>query len=133
LDVLAFNEYIGWYGGKPEDAPKTTWQLAYNKPVLVSEFGAGALAGRHGDRDERWTEEYQEYLYQQTLLMLDKIPNLRGLSPWILSDFRSPKRLLPGIQDGWNRKGLISNAGIKKKAFFTLRAYYEKKEQAYRD
>jgi beta-glucuronidase len=132
LDIVAFNEYIGWYGGKPEDAPKTTWKMAYNKPVLVSEFGAGALAGRHGGRDERWTEEYQEYLYQQTLLMLDQIPNLRGLSPWILSDFRSPKRLLPGVQDGWNRKGLISNQGVRKKAFYTLRDYYGKKELAYR-
>jgi beta-glucuronidase len=64
--------------------------------------------------------------------MLDQITNLRGLSPWILSDFRSPKRLLPGVQDGWNRKGLISDQGLRKKAFYTLRDYYAKKELAYR-
>lgn len=131
LDIIAFNQYIGWYGGKPEDAPKVKWDIRFNKPVLMSEFGGGALQGLHGSRDERWTEEYQEYLYQQTLLMVEAMPQLRGLSPWILSDFRSPKRLLPGIQDGWNRKGLISNRGIKKKAFFTLRAFYDKMATQY--
>ncbi len=132
LDIIGVNEYIGWYGGTPQDAAHSRWLVPFNKPLVVSEFGAGAVAGRHGSRDERWTEEYQEYLYQQTLLMLESMPNLRGVSPWILADFRSPKRLLPGVQDGWNRKGLISNSGVKKKAFFTLRGFYEKKELEYR-
>jgi beta-glucuronidase len=129
---VAFNQYIGWYGGKPEDAPKAKWDIRFNKPVVMSEFGGDALQGLHGSRDERWSEEYQEYLYQQTLLMVEKIPNFRGLSPWILADFRSPRRMLPGIQDGWNRKGLISNRGIKKKAFFTLQAFYDKMAKQYR-
>jgi beta-glucuronidase len=124
LDIVAFNQYIGWYGGTPEDAARAQWEIGFNKPVVVSEFGGDALQGLHGGKDERWTEEYQEHLYQQTIVMLGHVPNLRGVSPWILADFRSPKRLLPGIQDGWNRKGLISNRGIKKKAFFTLRDYY---------
>ena len=132
LDIIGVNEYIGWYGGLPSDAPRTKWDIGFDKPVVVSEFGAGAVAGRHGSRDERWTEEYQEYLYQQTLRMLESMPKVRGVSPWILADFRSPKRLLPGVQDGWNRKGLISNGGVKKKAFFTLREFYEKKELEYR-
>src|ERR1035441_7043746 len=53
-----------------------------------------------------------------------KIPQFRGLSPWILMDFRSPMRQLPGIQDGYNRKGLISNRGEKKEAFFVLQNTY---------
>lgn len=126
LDIVAFNQYIGWYGGTPDDAPKAKWIIPFNKPVVMSEFGGDALQGLHGSRDERWSEEYQEYLYQQTLLMVEKIPNIRGVSPWILADFRSPRRMLPGIQDGWNRKGLISNQGIKKKAFFTLREFYQR-------
>ncbi|MEI8323962.1 MAG: glycoside hydrolase family 2 TIM barrel-domain containing protein [Betaproteobacteria bacterium] len=132
LDIVGVNEYIGWYGGTPQDAARSKWQTPFNKPLVVSEFGAGAVAARHGSRDQRWTEEYQEYLYQQTLLMLESMPNLRGVSPWILADFRSPKRLLPGVQDGWNRKGLISNTGLKKKAFFTLREFYDKKALEYR-
>jgi beta-glucuronidase len=56
--------------------------------------------------------------------MLRKIPFLRGASPWILMDFRSPRRPLPGIQDYWNRKGLISNRGEKKKAFYVMQRWY---------
>ena len=63
--------------------------------------------------------------------MLDKIPHFRGVSPWILCDFRSPRRHLAGIQDGWNRKGLIGQNGVKKKAFFVLQDFYLKKKAQY--
>jgi beta-glucuronidase len=126
VDIIAFNEYTGWYGGDLSTAPDAKWTTPYNKPVVVSEFGGGAKQGLRGSRDERWTEEYQEYLYKQNLLMIEKIPNIRGISPWILTDFRSPRRMLPGIQDGFNRKGLISDSGEKKKAFFVLQDFYKK-------
>jgi len=132
LDIVAFNQYTGWYGGSLENAPNMKWSIKFNKPVVISEFGGGALQGLHGTTQERWTEEYQEYLYQQNLKMIEKIPNIRGTSPWILNDFRSPKRVLPIIQDGWNRKGLISNHGIKKKAFFTVKEFYTKIEKQYK-
>lgn len=127
VDVVAFNQYTGWYDGLPDKCAKVTWEIPYDKPVFVSEFGGDARQGRHGDRLERWTEEFQEDLYRQTLAMLDKIDGFVGCSPWILVDFRSPKRVLPGIQDGFNRKGLISSDGVKKKAFYVLRDYYGKR------
>lgn len=129
LDIISFNQYLGWYGGNLEDAEKIVWKTKYNKPVIVSEFGGDAKAGLHGEKNERWTEEYQEYLYIQNLKMIEKIPHLSGLSPWILVDFRSPRRLLPGIQDEYNRKGLISNDGQKKKAFYIMHDWYEKKKE----
>jgi beta-glucuronidase len=124
LDVLGCNEYIGWYEGAPELASRTRWQSKYNKPLIMSEFGGDAKAGLHGPPGERWTEEYQEDIYRQQVAMLKQIPFLRGLSPWILMDFRSPRRDLPGVQDYYNRKGLVSNDGQKKKAFFVLQEYY---------
>ena len=51
---------------------------------------------------------------------------MRGMTPWILKDFRSPRRPLPHIQDFWNRKGLISDQGQKKKAFFILKEFYDR-------
>ena len=125
LDVLGCNEYIGWYDGLPDKADNIRWKVAYDKPLVISEFGAGALAGKHGDVLERWTEEYQENLYRHQIEMLRELPFLSGMSPWILVDFRSPRRPLPEIQDFWNRKGLISNEGQKKKAFFVLQSFYE--------
>ncbi len=130
LDVLGVNEYIGWYDGRAEKADSLTWKTTYDKPVVISEFGAGALAGLHGDEDALWTEEYQAKVYRHNLAMLSRIPFLRGMSPWILKDFRSPRRLLPKIQDGWNRKGLVSERGLRKQAFHVLQGYYlEKKKQ----
>ncbi len=127
LDVIGINEYVGWYEGKPETADATQWRIDYDKPLIVSEFGAGAKAGLHGSEDERWTEEYQANVYRHQLAMLNRIPQLRGMSPWILMDFRSPNRPLAGIQDYFNRKGLISEQGQKKQAFFVLqKAYVEK-------
>jgi beta-glucuronidase len=131
LDIISFNQYRGWYGGDLKTAPSAKWETPYNKPVVVSEFGGDAKQGLHGPKEERWNEEFQEYLYQQNLLMIEKIPNIRGISPWILMDFRSPRRLLPGIQDGFNRKGLISDKGQKKKAFYTLHSFYMKIKISY--
>ena len=125
LDVIGFNEYIGWYEQTPEDADKTVWRTPYEKPLIVSEFGGDAKYGLHGDSDQRWTEEYQANLYRHQLLMLKGIGQLRGMSPWVLMDFRSPRRTLPGIQDYFNRKGLISDQGEKKETFYILQKAYK--------
>ena len=130
LDVVGLNEYLGWYWGRPEDADKLQWKSNWNKPLIVSEFGGGAIAGRHGDTDERWTEEYQESLFQHQLAMVQRMPNFAGMTPWVLMDFRSPLRMLPGVQDYHNRKGVVSNRGQRKLAFYTLQKFYTKMADA---
>ena len=129
LDVLGCNEYVGWYDGLPDKADRLEWKSKYQKPLVMSEFGGDALYGNHGDALTRWTEEYQESIYHHQLNMLKRIPFLRGTAPWILMDFRSPRRPLPKIQDYWNRKGLISNRGEKKKAFYVMQRYYRELQQ----
>jgi beta-glucuronidase len=124
LDVLGINQYIGWYTGKPEDADTIHWTLPA-KPVIMSEFGAEAKFGNHGAVNQRWTEEQQAYVLQHQINMFRNIPQLRGTTVWVLMDFRSPTRNIPKLQDGYNRKGLISEAGEKKQAFFTLRDAYK--------
>ena len=126
VDVVSFNQYIGWYRDV-NDAAKMTWEIPYDKPVIVSEFGGGAKYGLHGEKNQRWTEEFQENLYRENLSMLDKIDGLAGTTPWILKDFRSPRRVLPGIQDYYNRKGVFSDKGEKKLAFYVLRDWYATK------
>ncbi|HZE28291.1 MAG TPA: glycoside hydrolase family 2 TIM barrel-domain containing protein [Terriglobales bacterium] len=130
LDVLGLNEYLGWYFGRPEDADRWQWENKYSKPLILSEFGGDALYGKHGDRGARWTEEYQANLYVHQLGMIRKIPGFAGLSPWLLMDFHSPRRPLPGIQDYYNRKGLISNAGQHKQAFYVLQKFYEEMKES---
>ena len=66
----------------------------------------------------------EAYVLQQQFVLLAKIPQLRGVTPWILVDFRSPTRNIPKLQDGYNRKGLIAEDGKKKLAFDTVRKAY---------
>ena len=126
VDVVSFNQYIGWYRDV-NDASKMTWEIPYDKPVIISEFGGGAKYGLHGPKNQRWTEEFQENLYRENCAMLDKIDGLAGTTPWILKDFRSPRRVLTGIQDYYNRKGVFSDKGEKKLAFYVLRDWYKAK------
>lgn len=127
LDLASFNEYGGWYWSEPKELPKYSFDIKFNKPVVISEFGAEAVAGFHGDEDTIWSEEFQELFYKKQLEMLDRIDGLRGMTPWILVDFKSPRRQHPVYQNFWNRKGLISETGKKKKAFYTLQNYYKSK------
>jgi beta-glucuronidase len=123
LDVVGVNEYIGWYNGRPEDADTTKWVLP-EKPVVFSEFGAEAKYGIHGGPNHRWGEEQQAIVLEHQFAMLNKIPQLRGTVPWVLMDFRSPGRNIPLLQDGFNRKGLISEKGEKKQAFSLVQRIY---------
>jgi beta-glucuronidase len=124
LDVLGCNEYIGWYDGPPEKADRTSFQTSYDKPLVMSEFGAEAPAGSHGDDTAAWTEEYQANVYRHQIPMLQRIPFLQGMAAWILMDFRCPRRFLSGVQDYYNRKGLFSDRGEKKAAYYVLRDFY---------
>jgi beta-glucuronidase len=131
LDVIGTNEYIGWYEQHAENADTTTWDIRYQKPLVMSEWGGDAKAGNHAPAGDAhpalWTEEYQAEIYHHQIAMLNKIPQLRGTSPWILMDFRSPRRVNAGLQNNFNRKGLISDQGVKKQAFFILQKAYKDK------
>lgn len=129
LDVMAVNTYNGWYSPDPlASLPAISWRSDHHKPLIFSELGADALAGFHDPQLMRkFSEEYQAEYYRQTLAMADRIPFLRGLSPWILKDFRTPRRQHPVYQQGWNRKGLISETGRRKLAFHVLADYYRRR------
>ncbi len=128
-DVLAINTYIGWYWGDAEDLRSCDVERAWDKPLLISEFGAGVKQGLRGEPTDRWTEDFGVRLYTETLAWADRIEGLAGLSPWILKDFRSPRRQLTGIQDWYNRKGMVSETGDRKLVFGVLRRYYERKSK----
>jgi beta-glucuronidase len=128
FDVIAVNEYAGWYTpwqGRPSD---TKWSFVSAKPLIISEFGGEARYGSNfGPKDEAdsWSEEYQAHIYKDQIEMFQVTPNLAGVSPWLLFDYRSPVRMRPLKQDGYNRKGLLSQYGERKKAWYVLKQYYD--------
>ncbi|MEO1020972.1 MAG: glycoside hydrolase family 2 TIM barrel-domain containing protein [Bacteroidota bacterium] len=125
LDVVSVNTYVGWYGTDYPDAiPDVAWESDFTKPLVFSEFGAGAVYGNRGDKMTRWTEDFQAYFIDQTMTMALDIPFLRGTMPWVLKDFRTPRRYHGQFQQYWNRKGLIDPQGNRKQAFVTLSNWY---------
>jgi beta-glucuronidase len=142
VDLISYNEYFGWYyvtfftdqmmiseGTLRklmfEIMPSIKISSVFNKPIHISEFGAGAKYGNHSNKI--WSEEYQAKLYKHQLEMLSNNPQIKGISPWVFKDFRAMLRPLPGIQDFYNRKGLIDENGNKKEAFAVLADFYENK------
>ncbi len=131
-DLVAINEYFGWYlpwQGKPSEIK---WKFACpEKPVFISEFGGEALAGSNdGPSDEAayWTEGYQEQIYMNQVEMFRTIPNLCGVCPWLLFDYRSLSRMNQLYQNGYNRKGLISENGEKKKSWYIMQKYFRENQ-----
>lgn len=128
LDVIGINEYIGWYKPWTKPPSEVEWVSSYNKPLIISEFGCEALYGNHGSSEIAglWNEEYMEQFYKDQITMFKNIPFLSGTCAWVLADFQSPLRMHPIFQNGWNRKGLLSDKGEKKKAWFVLQDFYSK-------
>lgn len=137
LDVIGFNQYMGWYYpayvaplfGVDEPSmrraelalmPNLRFDPLIERPFIISEFGADAFPGASGDEHTVETEAYQAIVYRQQFAMLANSRHLAGMAPWVLKDFRSPKR----TRDFYNRKGLIDETGRRKAAFDVLRAYY---------
>jgi beta-glucuronidase len=132
LDFLAVNNYTGWYGDNTlAEVAAMQWNNPHKKPLVFSEFGADAKFGYHDAKNmAKFSEEFQAEFYRSTLSMANKIPFLRGVSPWILKDFQSPRREHPVYQEGWNRKGIVSERGERKLAFQVLADYFNaQKEQ----
>jgi beta-glucuronidase len=130
-DLVAANEYLGWYGNSlPSGMAKAKWIIKFDKPFFFSETGAEALGGFHADSLTRWSEDYQAWFYREQIAMMKRMPEgFSGFSPWILHDFRSPRRNNPVYQEGWNNKGLYDQKGRKKKAFYVVKAYYDEMQK----
>ncbi|MBQ9870520.1 MAG: glycoside hydrolase family 2 [Eubacterium sp.] len=126
LDVIGINEYYGWYDPDFRKLPLTMSNSDPDKPVIITEFGADALQGCHGGQGDKGTEECQEDVYKKQVDTLRRIPYIRGMSPWILFDFRCPRRT-SHLQNYYNRKGLLNeDRTYRKPAYFVMKDFYGK-------
>ena len=127
LDIIGLNEYYGWYKTDFSQLIDLGINSKPDKPVLFTEFGAGARAGHHGSVSEKFTEEYAEFVYKRQIETIEKLDYVKGISPWILYDFTCPRRQ-NRYQNGFNRKGVIAeDKKTKKLPFYVLKSFYERK------
>lgn len=125
LDVIGINEYCGWYTPDFSKLPQLMKNSDPDKPVIITEFGADALQGLHGSASDKGTEECQADVYEKQIAVLREIDYIRGMTPWILFDFRCPRRT-SSIQNYYNRKGLLSeDMTYRKPAFYVLQKFYQ--------
>ena len=124
LDIIGLNEYCGWYTPDLKMLPQLFANSCPEKPVIITEFGADAQPGLRGTITDKGTEDCQAYVYEKQTQQIRKISYIKGMTPWILNDFRCPRRT-SSIQNYYNTKGLLSaDHQHKKLAFYVLRDFY---------
>ena len=125
LDIIGINEYMGWYVPDFSMLIRLFDNSNPEKPVIITECGADAYPGHHGSIYDKGTEEYMAHNYEQQIETISSIPYVKGMSPWILYDFRCPRRT-SSMQKYYNRKGLIGDdRKYHKMAFYVLQRFYK--------
>ena len=134
VDLIGVNQYYGWYFGSLQGAGRCLdriHEMYPDKPIVATEFGAGAVAGNHlaGEPgpepldDHGYTEEWQAwFLAEQFNLLLDR-EYLSGTMPWVMADFRM--EWFPGTGNphpvvDMNLKGLLSQDRVTRKLSFDV-------------
>ena len=135
-DVISINQYNGWYG----DEGIESWdsfldkvreyrrELGFeNKPVIMSEFGGGAVYGhRNFDSTVRWSESYQERLIAYTLDLFHRDPMIVGSLIWQFTDIRTCREMGVDRARGYNNKGILNEHRNPKAAYFAARELFGK-------
>ncbi len=130
-DMIMVNEYLGWYAGEVDDLRSYLEELHAkypDKPVIVSEFGAGAVPGRHdeGVSPEKFSEEFQAGYIEATWEILLEKPYVAGGMPWCFADFRCSQWGESHPVEGMNLKGVVDYNRNRKLAFDSLKEIYRK-------
>lgn len=126
-DVIFLNRYYGWYtnvGYFDQARAYLNGELdkiynQFKKPILLSEFGADAIAGSHGTEDEIFTEEYQKKLINMYLDVANSKEYIVGMHIWNFADFRTAQAIMR--VDGMNLKGVFTQNRRPKMAAHLLR------------
>lgn len=125
IDVIGINEYFGWYFPDFEELVSIGRNSAPDRPVVISETGADGVKSGGPERGF-FAEDYMTEVYRRQVAILDRLDYVKGMSPWILHDFRAEKRM-NRYPRGWNRKGLIAQDKVTKKdAFHVLADHYRR-------
>nr|XP_034189067.1 beta-glucuronidase isoform X1 [Osmia lignaria]XP_034189068.1 beta-glucuronidase isoform X1 [Osmia lignaria]XP_034189069.1 beta-glucuronidase isoform X1 [Osmia lignaria] len=136
LDVISFNRYNAWYNnpGRLDTITNRVigeaeaWNKKYNKPVLMSEYGADTMSGLHELPEYVWSEEYQKEVFSRHFKAFDQLRNkgfFIGEFIWNFADFRTAQNsYIAFIRVGGNKKGIFTRERQPKMAAFHVRKRY---------
>lgn len=131
-DVICLNLYYGWYGGN-----FSSWKKALNefcerreelglseRPVIMSEFGGGAIYGFHDAEKPKWSEEYQAELLDYCLRLFHSRPEMVGSYVWQFCDVRTCAEMGFSRARGYNNKGIVNEHRRPKASYYAVRNCY---------
>lgn len=126
LDVICINRYFGWYSdhghletiGLQFQKEMNEWYEKYHKPMMVTEYGADAIAGLHKFPPVAFSEEFQCAFLEAYHKAFDKVDFLVGEQVWAFADFQTKQGLTR--VDG-NKKGVFTRNRQPKMAAYVLR------------
>ncbi|BES95637.1 beta-glucuronidase [Nesidiocoris tenuis] len=132
MDVICLNRYEGWYslGGRLDlvehriGRELSQWQAKYQKPVILTEYGAEALSGYHSLPSTMWTENYQIELLKEHFKAFDSLRQddaLAGEMLWNFADFKVPQEY---FRAEYCNKGIFTRNRQPKGAAYTIKSRY---------
>ncbi len=126
-DVVSYNHYFGWYGGKVD--MYGPWFDKFHKkypdtPIGISEYGCEALNWHTSNPEQGdYTEEYQAYYHEEVIKQIIDRPYLWATHVWNMFDFAADARA-EGGENGMNHKGLVTfDRKYKKDSFYAYKAW----------
>ncbi|GAA4603376.1 beta-glucuronidase [Actinoallomurus liliacearum] len=133
FDVICLNRYNGWYidtgdlvtAERELEAELREWVRLHGKPIIVTEYGADAIAGVRSVAAGTWTEDYQIELLETFHRVFDRVDSVIGEHVWNFADFATGYGV--NRADG-NKKGVFTRDRRPKAAAFALRRRWHPKE-----
>ncbi|MHB1688357.1 MAG: beta-glucuronidase [Ignavibacteriaceae bacterium] len=125
-DIISLNRYYGWYES-PGQLDKAVEMLSnemdeifekYNKPIMLTEFGADTMPGYHSTSDQMFTEEFQSKLIEVYIKLIESKNYTVGEQVWNFADFRTPQHYRRVVL---NLKGIFTRDRAPKLAAFMLK------------
>lgn len=135
MDVVCINRYYGWYNLSGDldaacyglNQELDFWEKQ-QKPVMITEYGADAIAGIHQCVPEMFSEEYQTEYYRRQNAEFDKRSFFVGEQVWNFADFATIQGCMRA--DG-NKKGLFTRERRPKMAAHYFRERWGRIENFY--
>jgi beta-glucuronidase len=132
LDFMCLNRYFGWYqesgqierGSQFLSAELDLLYEKFQKPLILTEFGADAVPGQHALPPEMFSEEFQADFIKAYIQVLRSKPYVIGEHVWNFADFKTSQ----GITriGGYNFKGIFTRNRRPKLAAHRLRDIWTK-------
>jgi beta-glucuronidase len=133
-DLISFNCYFGWYrniSAKEGFAKIYEWLKSIgqeNKPIIMSEFGAGAIYGNREPTRVKWTEERQCDILRDNIECYLHNENITGGFIWQFSDVRVSESRWERRPRTKNNKGVVDEYRRPKMAYELVKMLFSSKE-----